>query len=102
MTSDNSYSRHVYKQIFEALTQAQDAAVEGLRTLDLPAELPADPAALCEEGDPELVLLVSYACFCDLALRDLQDGSLADCKDTYETFRSEVYPVIQQRGEAGA
>ena len=41
-----------------------------------------------------LHLLVSYACFCDLATRDLKDGGLSECPDTYESFRTNDFPKL--------
>jgi len=83
----------IHRSIFTALDDAYLRAIEAIRQLDLPDELPQDSDALAE-SNPDLHLLVSYACFCDLAIRDLKDGGLSECPDTYEAFRTNDFPQL--------
>jgi hypothetical protein len=84
----------IHCKLSKALESVWPEVVAAMQQHDLPEQLPDDHREL-EKANAELHLLVSYACFIDLALRDLADGGLDECQDTYEMFCADEYPSIR-------
>ena len=85
----------IHSKLKAALSSTWSDVVAAMQQHDLPEQLPDDHHEL-ESSNPELHRLVSYACFIDLALRDLADGGLDECQDTYEMFCADEYLAIRQ------
>ena len=94
-TTAEQPSAGIHSKLDNALRSVWSDAVEAMQQLELPERLPEDHREL-EEANPELHRLVSYACFINLALRDLEDSGLDECPDTYETFCGEEYAEIRK------
>jgi hypothetical protein len=92
ITEQPSFAIHC--KLSKALESVWPDVVAAMQQHDLPEQLPDDHHEL-EVANPELHRLVSYACFINLALRDLADGGLDECQDTYEMFCADDYTNIR-------
>jgi len=85
----------IHSKLDKALRSVWSDAVAAMQQLDLPERLPDDHRELAK-ANPALHSLVSYACFIDLALRDLEESGLDECQDTYAFFCEEEYADIRE------
>ena len=83
-----------YAHIDRCLNTAMDEILQTLREHPLPDDLPENPRNLAD-AHPALHRLVSLYCYCDFSDRNLGDGGLAEMPDTYEDFRTTVFPRLK-------